>query len=65
MALVAAIAIGVVILMPPCWVDHQALSYDIEQYLLDTDPEMCEVLLERIDAYNVECNGTIPILDCG
>lgn len=57
--------VGVVVLMPPCWVDHQALLYDIEQYLLDTDPETCEALLERIDTYNVECGGTLEILDCG
>lgn len=65
MALVATIAISVVVLMPSCWVDHQALLYDIEQYLLDTDPETCEILLERIDTYNVQCNGTLKILDCG
>ncbi|MYC80139.1 MAG: hypothetical protein F4W68_06565 [Cenarchaeum sp. SB0661_bin_35] len=58
-------AVGIVVFMPPCWVEHQALLYDIEQYLLDMGPETCEVLLERIDSYNVQCNGTLGILDCG
>ena len=61
----AAIAGGVIFLMPPCWVDHQALLYDIEQYQLDMDPEICEIVLERINAYNVQCSGQMKILDCG
>lgn len=65
LALVAVVAIVVILATPQCSVQHQALQFDIEQYRESLDPEICEIILEQIEAYNEQCGGSVEILDCG
>lgn len=38
---------------------------DLKTYEQLFDPEYCEVLVERIDLFNEQCEPPIEILDCG
>ena len=48
-----------------CGVKHIGLIRDLESYEKSLDPEFCEVLVEKIDLYNVQCIPHVEILDCG
>jgi hypothetical protein len=37
---------------------------DIKSYEKLLDPESCEVIVEKIDFFNDECEPQIEILDC-
>jgi hypothetical protein len=38
---------------------------DIDRYYESLDPEMCEMLVHRINSFNDECKPVVEILDCG
>jgi hypothetical protein len=38
---------------------------EINSYEQSFDPEICEVIVEKIDLFNDECSPYIEILDCG
>jgi hypothetical protein len=38
---------------------------EITSYEKLLDPESCEVIIEKIDFFNDECEPQIEILDCG
>jgi hypothetical protein len=38
---------------------------EIASYEKLLDPESCEVIVEKIDFFNDECEPQIEILDCG
>jgi len=48
-----------------CSVDTVIISGEINSYEKSLDPEICENILEKIDAYNEQCESQIEILDCG
>ncbi len=37
----------------------------ITSYEKSLDPEVCEVIVEKIDLFNEQCKPEIEILDCG
>ncbi len=61
----AVIALATIFATPPCYVETQALQFDIDRYYETMDPETCEILLHRIIEHNEQCNDSIEILDCG
>ncbi|EIJ66068.1 hypothetical protein BD31_I0597 [Candidatus Nitrosopumilus salaria BD31] len=41
------------------------LINDISLYEKSLDPEFCEIIVEKINSFNDECEPKIEILDCG
>jgi len=48
-----------------CGLQHMTILNEIDSYERTLDPEICEVILERIDSFNSECSPYVEILDCG
>ncbi len=48
-----------------CGIQHMSLLNDLKTYEQSLDAEYCEVLVERIDLFNEQCEPQIEILDCG
>ena len=48
-----------------CGIQHMSILNEINSYEQSLDPEICEVLIEKIDSFNDECSPYIEILDCG
>ena len=63
--LVTAIVGLIILFTPQCSVDRQALSFDIERYMESPDTEICDMLVQRIQAYNQQCNGDMVAPICG
>ena len=42
-----------------------SLLNEISLYEKSLDPEFCEVIVEKIDLFNEQCEPQIEILDCG
>jgi len=55
----------IVILDDSCGIRHIAIINDLQTYEKSLDPEFCEVLVEKIDNFNYECQPQVEILDCG
>jgi len=47
-----------------CGVQHMLLLNDIFSYEKSLDPELCEIIVEKIDSFNDSCEPEIEILDC-
>ena len=68
--ILVAIGISVVILAigfssDSCGIRHMMILNEIQSYDESLEPEMCEVIVERIDWFNEQCEPQIEILDCG
>lgn len=48
-----------------CGINHIGIISDLQTYEKSLDPEFCEVLVEKIDSYNMKCKPQVEILDCG
>ena len=48
-----------------CGLQHMMIWNQITSYEQSLDPELCEVIVERIDSFNEQCEPQIEILDCG
>ena len=48
-----------------CGLRHISIVNDLKTYEKSLDPEFCEVLVEKIDSFNLECSPYVEILDCG
>ena len=48
-----------------CGVEHILILTDISSYEQSFDPEFCEIIIEKIDLFNYDCEPQIEILDCG
>ena len=48
-----------------CGIQHMQLVNEISSYEKSLDPEVCEVIVEKIDLFNEQCKPEIEILDCG
>ncbi len=65
-AIPISIVILLFILVPnTCAVKHVTMLGDIDRYYESLDPEMCEMLVHRINSFNDECKPVVEILDCG
>ena len=47
-----------------CGLQHMTILTEITSYEKSLDPEVCEVIVEKIDFFNDECEPRIEILDC-
>ena len=48
-----------------CGVERILIFTDISSYEQSLDPEFCEIIVDRIDLFNDDCESQIEILDCG
>ena len=48
-----------------CGLSHIEITRDLRTYAQSLDPEFCEALVEKIDAFNERCTPYVEILDCG
>lgn len=48
-----------------CSVQHMLILNETVLYGKSLDPESCEIIVEKIDSFNDECEPEIEILDCG
>ena len=48
-----------------CGIQHISILNEISLYEKSLDPELCEVIVEKIDYFNDKCEPQIEILDCG
>ena len=48
-----------------CGIQHMIILNEISSYEKSLDPEFCEIIVEKIDLFNDDCEPQIEILDCG
>jgi hypothetical protein len=48
-----------------CGIKHMQILNEINSYEKSLDPEICEVIVEKIDLFNDDCKPQVEILDCG
>jgi hypothetical protein len=48
-----------------CGIKHMQVLNEINSYEKSFDPEICEVIVEKIDLFNDDCKPQVEILDCG
>jgi len=48
-----------------CGIQHMVILNEINSYELSLEPEFCEIIVEKIDLFNNDCEPQIEILDCG
>jgi len=48
-----------------CGIQHMIILNEITSYEKSLEPEFCEVIVEKIDLFNDDCEPQIEILDCG
>lgn len=68
--ILVAIGISVVVVFilsfdQSCGIQHISILNEISLYEKSLDPELCEVIVEKIDYFNDKCEPQIEILDCG
>ncbi len=65
-----AIGISIVVILisftgNSCGIQHMIILNEITSYEQSLEPEFCEVIVEKIDLFNDDCEPQIEILDCG
>ena len=65
--IIGIIVVGTVIAYSSnsCGIQHIQLINDIVSYEQSLDPEFCEIIVEKIDLFNEQCEPQMEILDCG
>ena len=48
-----------------CGFRHIEIINDLKSYEKSLDPEFCDILVNKIDLFNLDCKPTVEILDCG
>ncbi len=48
-----------------CGIQHMIILNEITSYEQSLEPEFCEIVVEKIDLFNDDCEPQIEILDCG
>jgi len=48
-----------------CGIQHMFILNDIFSYEDSLDPELCEMIIEKINSFNDSCEPQIEIFDCG
>jgi len=48
-----------------CGIQHMIILNEITSYEKSLEPESCEIIVEKIDLFNDDCEPQIEILDCG
>lgn len=64
---IIVLSIGFVLgtIFTSCSLRHSDILNEIKKFEQTLDPEFCENLVYRIDAFNDECEPYIEIIDCG
>ncbi len=65
-----AIGISIVVILivstnNSCGIQHMVILNEITSYEQSLEPEFCEIIVEKIDLFNDDCEPQIEILDCG
>jgi hypothetical protein len=47
-----------------CTFERLLILDDVSTYEKSLDPELCEIVVEKIDMFNDECESNMEILDC-
>ena len=65
--IIGIIVVGTVIAYSSnsCGIQHIQLINDIASYEQSLEPEFCEIIVEKIDLFNDQCEPQMEILDCG
>ncbi len=48
-----------------CGIRHMLILSEVTSYEKSLEPELCEIIVEKIDLFNDDCQPQIEILDCG
>ena len=48
-----------------CGIQHMIILNEIASFEKSLEPEFCEIIVEKIDLFNDDCEPQIEILDCG
>jgi hypothetical protein len=48
-----------------CGIQHMIILNEITSYEKSLEPEFCEIIVEKINFFNDDCEPQIEILDCG
>ncbi len=48
-----------------CGIQHMIILNEIISYEQSLEPEFCEIIVEKIDLFNDDCEPQIETLDCG
>ena len=48
-----------------CGIQHMIILNEISLYEKSLEPELCEIIVEKIDLFNDDCEPQVEILDCG
>ncbi|KPU81195.1 hypothetical protein HX860_07380 [Marine Group I thaumarchaeote] len=48
-----------------CGIQHMIILNEITTYEKSLEPEFCEIIVEKIDLFNDNCEPQVEILDCG
>jgi len=48
-----------------CGIQHIMILNEIALYEQSLEPESCEIVVEKIDLFNDDCEPQIEIFDCG
>jgi len=48
-----------------CGIQHMIILNEITTYEKSLEPEFCEIIVEKIDLFNDDCEPQVEILDCG
>ena len=59
------IAVLIIFTGDSCGMRHILILNEIASYEKSFEPELCEVVVEKIDSFNDQCEPQIEILDCG
>ena len=64
---IISVSIGLLLgtIFTSCSAQHLGIIQDIKKFEHTLDPEFCEIVIERIDLFNSECEPEIEIIDCG
>jgi len=63
--LISIVVLIVIFTGNSCGIQHMLILNDLFSYEQSLDPELCEMIVEKIDFFNDSCKPQIEILDCG
>jgi len=62
---ISIIVLFVIISDNSCGIRYIGIINDLQYYEKSLDPEFCEILVEKINLYDMQCMPQVEILDCG
>ncbi len=62
---ISIVGISISLTSYSCGIQHMIILNEITSYEKSLEPEFCEIIVEKIDLFNDDCEPQIEILDCG